>query len=312
MILFLLLLLAIPAVFALLYLIIWGGAKFAGAEGISPRKIIGFSILSLVLLFAADFLLSFILGKTEQNTLFLYAARNLITLGVTYGLLVLYFRLSGRQLWRFFVYLIIVGLILSGAISFALQGIPLSSEEVVEKELQDNRLSPEEAVKKELQRVVYERNTANWKTYRNEEFGFEIKYSAGTEIIDIDADTGWFFMSLPFSENVSKLVDKGLQIRVAVSEHDYGVETFASCASQNNIDFIGINGISFVVSDVSNDFAGTQGRAIAREYCAMKDNMAFKLTFTLHYNRFSQLPDFDQEKESVIFNQMLSTFRFIE
>ena len=50
MILFLLLPLAILAVFALFYLIIWGGAKFAGAEGITPRKIIGFSILYELLL----------------------------------------------------------------------------------------------------------------------------------------------------------------------------------------------------------------------------------------------------------------------
>lgn len=303
MTLFFLVLLAIPVILALIYLTIWGGAKFAGAEGISPRKIIGFSILFLILLLVADFLLSFLSGLAEQNTLLLYAARNLIALGVTYGLLVLYFRLSGRQLWRFFVYLIIVGLILSGTISFALRGMTSSPK---------SQLSPEEALKKELQRVVEERDTADWGTYKNKRWGFEIKYPKETEIIDIDADTGWFFMNLPFSKNVSKLVGKVLQIRIATSELDYGVEPPSSCASQNNIDSVVINGISFVVSDVSNDFAGTQGRAIAREYCAMKDSMVFKLTSTLHYNQFSQLPDFDQERESIIFNKMLSTFRFIE
>jgi len=160
--------------------------------------------------------------------------------------------------------------------------------------------------------IVEKDETTNWKTYRSEKWGFEIKYPEGTKITDIDADTGWFFMQVPFAENKTKLVSKILQIHVAATEFHYGAEIPASCVSDDNIGSLVVNGIKFIKSDVSGDFAGMQGRAVATEYCTMKGDLAFKLTFRLGYNQYSQLPDFDQEKESVILNQMLSTFKFLE
>jgi cell division protein FtsL len=154
--------------------------------------------------------------------------------------------------------------------------------------------------------------TANWQTYQNDKFGFEIKYPEGTKITDIDADSGYFFMQIPFSLNKTKLTDKMLRIHVAATEFHYGVETPASCSIENNIGSVIINGITFNKRDASGEFGGTEGAAIATEYCTMKNNLAFKLVFTLDYNRYSQLSDFDQKKEFLIFNQMLSTFRFIE
>lgn len=155
--------------------------------------------------------------------------------------------------------------------------------------------------------------TADWKNYRNEKYGYEIKYPAGTKLSDIDVSGGReIFMQLPYFSGKTNLIDKVLHIRTVISEFNYGVEQPAFCASNAGTSNITINGIKFAKNDVSNDFSGTQGASVAIEYCAMKGNKAFKLVSQLNYDRYSQLSKFDAEKESEIFNQILSTFRFTE
>ena len=158
-----------------------------------------------------------------------------------------------------------------------------------------------------------EDETNDLKTYRNEEYGFEIKYLSGTKIGDIDITGGReVWMQLPFSSGETKLVSKILHIRMVTTQFNQGVEQPATCTNTPDTQHIIINGIDFNKNDISGQFGGTQSAAVAIEYCTMKGNKAFKLVTQLGYSRYSQLPNFDVEKESEVFEKMLSTFRFLE
>ena len=154
--------------------------------------------------------------------------------------------------------------------------------------------------------------TANWEIYRNEEYRFEIKHPIGTKIGDIDINGGReVWMQPPFLSEETKLNSKTLHIRIVTTQFNYGVEQPAKCTNAPDTQQIVINEIDFNKNDISNEFIGTQNSSVATEYCTMKGNKAFKIVTELRYNRYSQLPDFDTEKESEVFYKMLSTFRFI-
>ena len=69
--------------------------------------------------------------------------------------------------------------------------------------------------------------------------------------------------------------------------------------------------MDFKKSDVSGEYGGTQSASIAIKYCTVKENKVFELTTQLPYTRYNDL-QFDIDEESDIFNQMISTFKFID
>jgi len=73
---------------------------------------------------------------------------------------------------------------------------------------------------------------------------------------------------------------------------------------------ITINGVTFKRTNVSGDYGGMEGGAIATEHCTMRKNELFSLTTQLWYLKYKG-EVFDTDKESEIFNQVLSTFKFI-
>lgn len=155
--------------------------------------------------------------------------------------------------------------------------------------------------------------TAHWQTYENEEFGLEIKYPIGTKIGDIDITGGREVrMQLPFFPGETKLTGKVLHIRIVTTQFNRGVEQPATCTKAADTQYIVTNGISFSKNNISDQFGGTQVASVAIEYCTMKGNKAFKIVYELAYSRYSELPNFSIEKESEVFERMLSTFRFLE
>lgn len=154
----------------------------------------------------------------------------------------------------------------------------------------------------------------DWKVYRDEKNGFEIKYPNGTELLDdIDITGGKeVLMQLPLSLGETNLSNKKLHIRTIDTQFYDGTEQPATCTTDNSTRIVKINGIDFKKSDISNAFGGTESAAVATEYCVMRENKAIKLISELSYVRYSKLPDFDSKKESKIFEQTISTFKFIE
>jgi len=157
-------------------------------------------------------------------------------------------------------------------------------------------------------------DTAGWKTYRDENLGFEIKYPSGTEIfypfegasnpnISPSSTIEFYF---PLTRGNTKLTTKVLTIDINDKN---------SCDSYHDpliSPSVMIGGMSFKKYDVSGAHGGTETRAIATEYCTMKDNKPFRLTTELEYFEYSEKPFFDIEKESEIFTQVLSTFKFLK
>lgn len=100
--------------FFLYYLIILGGIKLFGITGISKSKIFGFAFAMLLVAFF-DYWLNPLLGT---NKIIIYLVNNLIYFFVIFSVLKYYFKLVGKQIWLFILYLIVANLILSGIISF--------------------------------------------------------------------------------------------------------------------------------------------------------------------------------------------------
>lgn len=170
----------------------------------------------------------------------------------------------------------------------------------------------------EINRLLYnidivKSEAADWKTYINEGYGFEIQYPSGTKIGDIDITGGReVWMQLPYFVGETNLSGEILHIQMVTTQFIGGSEQPASCASDVDTSYVIINGINFNKNNISAEFGGTQSTSTAIEYCALKGNKTFKLVFELSYNRYGQLPNFNIEKKLEIFDQMLATFRFLE
>jgi len=100
------------------YFIILGGLKLLQISEISRSKVFGYVIIYVIIFFLVDRFSQPLVGlDAESNRLVLYFINNFVYLIVNFLLLKYYFRLSGKKLWQFFLYLIITGLILSALIS---------------------------------------------------------------------------------------------------------------------------------------------------------------------------------------------------
>ncbi len=143
---------------------------------------------------------------------------------------------------------------------------------------------------------IIEDETAGWQTYRNEEYGFEIKYPS---------EIKWFEGNFVFIGQLPPL-EKGTNLEARQLGTRVG---FLKSCPIKNASLVVINGINFYKTD--SIVSGDLGSALEQKYCAVRDNKVYELNIDLGY-RFGELPNFNIERESKIFNQMLSTFRFIE
>lgn len=156
-----------------------------------------------------------------------------------------------------------------------------------------------------------------WNVYRNQEYGFELKYPEGSKVEEIMTEN-WqgkkvLRLDLPFTSE-TKLKEKYLTIMVG----EGNPETCCSGCLVGVSEEVSINGIDFS-KEIAGDCA-MQSCYGYENYYTTKDNKCLSLSFVLYYTTVSspeykaawELMDFDKDQEAVIFDQVLSTFRFLE
>lgn len=156
--------------------------------------------------------------------------------------------------------------------------------------------------------------TADWLTYKNEEYSFEVDYPGNSTNIKYDANSFEAFLPL---ESDTRLSEKVFLISVREEEYDQPISYY--CAQGVPYTSMTIfREVEFCKSDEGED--AEKNLAVRRfAYHTIHNGKWISLFFRFVScvpgspdDTCGALPEFDENKEKEIFNQMLSTFRFLE
>lgn len=159
---------------------------------------------------------------------------------------------------------------------------------------------------KPLQSIQNE--TAGRGTYRNEGSGFEFKYPVEAEFMG-ETQAGVAIINLPFASG-TLLQEKYLVVS------DSGIKNCSISRKANirNSETVTINYIVFLKETSEEGAAGSFYDST--EYSTVKDDSCIRLVFILRSASPGVFdtppPNFNREEEIAIYDQILSTFKFIE
>ncbi|MFH1894805.1 MAG: hypothetical protein ABH813_02810 [Patescibacteria group bacterium] len=161
-------------------------------------------------------------------------------------------------------------------------------------------------------RFIEADETASWKIYKNEDFGFEIKYPAvlGVRIKENIAKAGKFkdqiyyaeISTLSLNQPLSEIKENGFRIGLSVGDYSFRpcIYTDEYTKLISDIEKSIVQSVEFEKAKTREE--GEKGYNI--QFCGVKDDITYSLTI-FDYNSFNNQP-------SLLINQMLSTFRFLE
>jgi len=137
---------------------------------------------------------------------------------------------------------------------------------------------------------------AGWKTYTNNDYGFQIQYPNGSSVNESYTNGGI-------------IVTSSLSNKKIVVEADNrvlgGAQNPPSCDTASGADtyYKNINGVGFTAVDMSRLLSGNVSTS-ATQYCVLKDGSAYKIIPQIQYGNTGRV----NVNNDAILNQMISTF----
>jgi hypothetical protein len=152
-------------------------------------------------------------------------------------------------------------------------------------------------------------DTSNWKTYRNEAHKYEIKYPKDSK--KIQESEKEVSIELPITPGTAL---RGKSLTISVEQTTSGECSPLHAPEVKKPEIIHFGNINFIKEIGYEAAAGSMYESI--RYSTLKEGKCFHLTFVLRSANPGVFPTppprFDREKESEIFDQIVSTFRFVK
>jgi hypothetical protein len=199
-----------------------------------------------------------------------------------------------------------------------------------------------------IEKERIEKETADWETYINDEYGFEIKYPQNLNPTpgeycyypdcekELLVSMGWPLLLDIYNVAVAEgKIYVSVEGKIYVNVSPYSVDEYASDETSDLADAgemlsLGyekqktIDGILF--NRISDDNCDMQGCRTFRGYRTIRENKLYVITLELRYSSGIYKADYSPEEitkvennrivaeknSAQLFNQMLSTFKFIE